>query len=154
MRVSYFITIAVCLAGSVFFGIELFVSLLEPSSIFDASGRHFYTAVGIGLFILPCCKALFRLLRGGALLPRAQESNTRAYLILITLIGICGHVFAALTAAIYIDVRLNNHSDVSGVGALIAAAAVLYLLTLWIGELVVVTSRAPADSTQGPFNKF
>jgi hypothetical protein len=149
-RVSYFLTVAVCAVISVVNAIQLLASLAEPESPFTSHWR-FYTAAVIALFLFPSAKAIVRMVRRAPLLPRPREPSTRAYLILITVTGVLGHIAATLLASAYVDIRVNDLSDVSGIGAAIIVAAGLYLFTLWVGELVVATSGGRADPSGKPF---
>jgi hypothetical protein len=73
------------------------------------------------------------------------------YLLVLTLAGIAGHIFSALLISVYVDIRMNHLSDVSGVGSVVMAAAALYLFTLWVGELVVATRGEHAAADRNPF---
>jgi hypothetical protein len=150
-RVSYFVTVAVCAVLSVIGAVRLLLSLLEQPRSFDSSRGTLYSVAVIAVFLFPCSKAILRMLRGAPLLPRPADRNTRMYLLVLTLAGIARHIFSALLISVYVDIRMNHLSDVSGVGSLVMAAAALYLFTLWVGELVVATSGEHAAADRNPF---
>jgi len=99
-------------------------------------------------FLILCGKAVARKLRGRLLLSQPIGDRHASYFFGMTVLGSFGHLFVAVVCnAIY--VVITKVREMPGpVVLVIALAGSLYLMALWIGEMVLERNQPTSPQSQ------
>jgi hypothetical protein len=135
VRVSYFVTCALALAGGLWLIRELAPSL--PPVVRAGSGMAGLLAVAIVIITILGARALLRLSRGKGLIPQRRLEERWDVAVLVAGASVLGNLLSAnMAVAMYQVVAHGRDGD--GMAALLFFITILYAIALLCGEIVMI----------------
>jgi hypothetical protein len=152
VRANYLATVVFGLA------LALFVVALSLSGAFLTTPKGLMTdvltlLVTTVLFVLPCVRALRRLIGSGTVIPADLVSERRVVAWVVSLAGAAGHFFFVILMSVAIDLALLPEwpDDIGGPFAFIFSLSMLsYLIALLCGELALIGDGVSDAARRAP----